>query len=68
MFVQQIVSGQRSDIVEEAIVQFKPLLHMLDHYIATEIAGCLAYCSEAYRGQVFTLGISIPAQQKSRIR
>jgi hypothetical protein len=54
---QKIVYGRRSDGIDEAIVQIKQLLSRLDHSIAAEIAGCLAYGSEAYRDQVFTLGI-----------
>jgi hypothetical protein len=38
---QKIVYGRRSDGVDEEIVQLKQLLPTLDHYITTEIAGCL---------------------------
>jgi hypothetical protein len=55
---QKIIYDRRSDGADEAIVQLKQLLPTLSHYIATEIVICLADCSEACRGQVFTLGIN----------
>jgi hypothetical protein len=55
---QKIVYGKQSNSINEAIVQLKQVLSMLDYDIVTEIAGSLAYCSEVYRGQVFKLGIN----------
>jgi hypothetical protein len=55
---QKIVCGRRLDGADKTVVQLKQLLPGLDHDIATEIAGYLAHCSEAYHGQVLILGIN----------
>jgi hypothetical protein len=54
----KIVYGRRSDDVGEAPVWPQQRLPIPDHCIADDIAGCLVYCSEAYRGQVCPLGIN----------